>query len=259
MAPRTFGLVNTRGSCWVNSCLQAVFRIPDVQQRLEEETTDPQNPVEMALAEIWGSRGDEGLKDFYKLIKSDNMPAGEGIGDAHELLSHLCDKMPYLDKLMRFHTANTVRCRACKHTEVRKESYIDFTLAPSNAGQSVSQSVLDAVTPQIMEDWKCDKCGKTAGCQTQMALDGALPTLLTFRKTTDHAVSYPSVLTMNKKRYNIFAVVCYDGGHWWTFGRDLPPGSTEWFEFNDKRVASFDPRHYPHSDNARLLMYYRAE
>ena len=30
------------------------------------------------------------------------MPAGQGIGDSHELLVHLCDKLSYLDQLFRF-------------------------------------------------------------------------------------------------------------------------------------------------------------
>jgi uncharacterized UBP type Zn finger protein len=30
-----FGLKNTRGSCWVNATLQALFRIPQVQKRYD--------------------------------------------------------------------------------------------------------------------------------------------------------------------------------------------------------------------------------
>jgi polyphosphate kinase len=36
----TFGLRNNSGSCWINAALQAVFRSPDIQKRLEDEDTE---------------------------------------------------------------------------------------------------------------------------------------------------------------------------------------------------------------------------
>ena len=95
----TFGLRTKNGSCWINGALQAVFRIPDLQKRFEDDEQDESNPIEVCLSEIYGSRGDEGLKPFYECVKvSPTMPAGEDIGDSHELIQFLCDKIPFLDK-----------------------------------------------------------------------------------------------------------------------------------------------------------------
>ena len=92
-----FGLRNKNGSCWINAALQAVFRIPELQTRFSEGEEDNKNPVETTLAEIWGSKGDEGLRDFYESVRTTHMPAGEGIGDSHELIEFLCDRIPFLD------------------------------------------------------------------------------------------------------------------------------------------------------------------
>jgi len=69
-------------------------------------------------------------------------------------------------------------------------------------------------------------------------------------------VTYSSILTLNKIEYALFAVVCYDGGHWWTYGRDMPPGKT-WVCYNDDHVTSHGPQQFPMADTMRLLMYYR--
>ena len=61
-----FGLRNKNGSCWINAALQAIFRIPEIQQQLNDDESE--NPVESCLAEIWGSRGDEGLKAFFECV-----------------------------------------------------------------------------------------------------------------------------------------------------------------------------------------------
>ena len=92
MSDTTFGLRNKNGSCWINAAIQAIFRIPDLQERYEEGDNDGKNVVETCLAEVWGGRGDEGLKDFYECVKTIHMPAGEGIGDSHELIefAHIC-------------------------------------------------------------------------------------------------------------------------------------------------------------------------
>jgi ubiquitin C-terminal hydrolase len=36
----TFGLRNKNGSCWINAALQSVFRIPDLQDRFDEDKQD---------------------------------------------------------------------------------------------------------------------------------------------------------------------------------------------------------------------------
>jgi hypothetical protein len=57
-----FGLQNFRGSCWVNACLQAVFRIPEVQDRYTNGKHDTSNVLDEALYKIWSSKGELGLK-----------------------------------------------------------------------------------------------------------------------------------------------------------------------------------------------------
>lgn len=253
----TFGLRNQKGSCWVNACLQALYRIPDLQERIEEEKMDTNNPVEMCLEEIWNTKGEEGLKSFYECVKTKTMPAGDDIGDCNELLEFLTDKVPFLDKLMRFKVVNEIVCKACKHKEKKNESMIEFSIAPEQPKQNISETIVDAVRVHEIDGWKCDKCGKKEGCSKQMLMSSAFPQILTFHVISpETSVSYSSFLTINKVKYVLFAVICYDGGHWWTYGRDMPPGK-EWYCFNDRHVQSFDPTHFPLSDSMRLLMYYR--
>ena len=103
-----FGLNNFRGSCWVNTCLQAIFRIPELQQRYSSETFQPENPTDESLSKIWKSKGEDGLKQLFDTVRTQYMPAGNGIGDAHELLQYLCDKLPILDTLMRHKVADSI-------------------------------------------------------------------------------------------------------------------------------------------------------
>lgn len=252
-----FGLRNQRGSCWINAALQGIFRIPDLQKRIKDGEEDTNNPVETTLAEIYGSRGEEGLRDFYECVKTRTMPAGEDIGDSHELLEFLCDKVPFLDKLMRFKVAHTVRCSnpKCKYTETHSDTVVEFDIAPSRSKLSVTEAIVEAVTPVTIPDWLCEQC-KQKGCTKQL-LVGSFPKVLVFHTTAlKTSVSYSAQLTLNNHTYALFAVVCFNGGHWYTFGRDLPPGQP-WYEFNDTHVRSYDPSHFPLVDTMRLLMYYR--
>jgi uncharacterized UBP type Zn finger protein len=253
-----FGLRNQRGSCWINATLQGLFRIPDVQQRYTNDEADDDNPIDVAIQEIWKTRGEDGLSDLYECVKTATMPAGEGIGDSHELLEYLCDKMPFLDKLMRFKVANTVKCSnpKCDYTYVRNDSMLEFSIVPSHPNQTLSETIVNAVKPFAIQDWTCEKC-KHKGCTKQFLL-GSFPQMLVFHQTSvDTSISYSAVLVVNKIKYALFAVVCFNGGHWWTYGRDLPPGNP-WYELNDKHVQSFDPTHFPLVGRTlRLLMYYR--
>jgi ubiquitin C-terminal hydrolase len=252
-----FGLRNQRGSCWINATLQSIFRIPDVQQRFSDDEADDTNPIEMAMQEIWKTRGEEGLHDLYECVKTATMPAGEGIGDSHELLEFLCDKIPFLDKLVRFKVANVIQCKHCAYSDTRHDTHVEFSIASTQPGRAVSQSIVDAVKPFEIDDWKCEKC-KHNGC-TKQFLIATFPRVLVFHQTSvtpQTSVSYSAVLVVNQIKYALFAVVCFNGGHWWTYGRDLPPGKP-WHELNDKHVQSFDPTHFPLDTCMRLLMYYR--
>lgn len=252
---KSFGLRNQRGSCWVNAALQSIFRVPDVQQRFHEEKHDKSNPVEVCLYQIWSSSGQEGLKDFYSVVNTTLMPAGEGIGDSHELLEFLCDKVPFLDKLFRFKVANNLACSNCEYRDTHRESMVEFPIVPSRPKQSASEAIVDACRPVTIEDWKCEKCSKK-GC-TKQFLMASFPQILTFHVTSmDSTVTYSSILTLNKINYALFAVICFDGGHWWTYGRDLPPGKP-WVCYNDMNVRTHGANQFPLHDNMRLLMYYR--
>ena len=108
-----FGLQNFKGSCWVNSCIQGIFRIPEVQTRYDKEEHDSSNILDSSLYKVWSSKGQNGLKDFFESVKMDTLPAGRDIGDSHELLMYLCDKLPFLDTLCRFKIADSIVCKNC--------------------------------------------------------------------------------------------------------------------------------------------------
>jgi ubiquitin C-terminal hydrolase len=251
----TFGLRNQRGSCWVNATIQSIFRIPEIQKRYSDGEVDRTNPIEVCLEEIWGSNGEEGLNAFYECVKTAVMPAGEGIGDSHELLEFICDKVPFIDKMFRFKTANVIKCSHCDYAESKPDSLVEFSIISKRAKTPISDAIVDAVSPITLTDWVCEKC-KAKGCTKQLLM-GSFPKILTFHLTAlNQSVKYTSILTMNRVKYALLAVVCFDGGHWWTYGRNMPPGEP-WVEFNDLRVTTHDPQHFPVSESMRLLMYYR--
>ena len=251
-----FGLRNKNGSCWINAALQAVFRIPDLQKRFNDGDEDDKNTTETCLAEIWGSKGDEGLKSFYECVKvSSRMPAGEDIGDSHELIDFLLDKIPFLDKLMRFKVANVVKCDHCDYTDTRPDTMTEFSFAPSQKKQTVSDAIGEAVRPIAIPDWACEKC-KNKGCHKQLLL-AEFPQVLMFHQTSiGTSASYTPILVVNKIRYALMSVVCFTGGHWFTWGRNLPPGQP-WYRLDDGHIQSHAGNFFPLADNMRLLLYYR--
>jgi ubiquitin C-terminal hydrolase len=251
----SFGLRNQRGSCWVNATLQAFFRIPDVQTRYIAEAALDTSPVDKSLQEIWCSKGDEGLKAFYECVRTAVMPAGEGIGDSHELLEFMCDKLQFLDKLCRFKVANTIKCNSCAYKDVRTDSMIEFSVTPTQRKQSLTDCVVHSVTPVVIPDWTCEKC-KAKGCTKQLLMS-SFPQIFVFHATSlNTSVSYSTQLVMNGQKYALMAVVCFNGGHWWTYGRDMPPGK-DWVEHDDSTIRNRGPQHFPLSDHMRLLFYYR--
>lgn len=251
-----FGLRNKNGSCWINAALQAVFRIPDLQTRFDDGEENDANPVETCLAEIWGSKGEEGLKAFYECVKvSPHMPAGEDIGDSHELIDFLADKVPFLDKLMRFKVANVIQCNNCPFRDTRPDTLTEFSIAPSQKRQTVSDAIGEAVKPLAIPDWTCEKC-KNKGCTKQLLL-AEFPQVLMFHQVSvGTSASYTPILVLNKIRYALMSVVCFTGGHWFTWGRNLPPGQP-WYRLDDGHIQSHSATFFPLADNMRLLMYYR--
>ena len=75
-----FGLRNMKGSCWVNATLQALFRIPQLQERYSQLNAED-TPADLALQKVFNTHGD-GLPEFYKTVRTEDLPAGEDIGDA---------------------------------------------------------------------------------------------------------------------------------------------------------------------------------
>lgn len=216
------------------------------------------NPVESCLAELWGSHGEEGLNAFYQCVKvSPHMPAGEDIGDSHELLKFLWDKVPVLDKLVRYKVAHVTRCTHCSYTLTNHDTVTEFTVAPTKPKHSISEAIAEAVTPQSVTDWTCDEC-KQKGCTRQLLL-GSFPQVLVLHCVSPRTTAtYGAQLVLNEHKYALFAVICFNGGHWYTYGRNLPPGQP-WAEYNDAIVRSYDPSFFPLADTMRLLMYYRIQ
>jgi ubiquitin C-terminal hydrolase len=250
-----FGLRNKNGSCWINAAVQAVLRIPELPSRVNENEEDSSNATETCLAEIWSSKGDEGLKDFYECVRTTHMPAGQGIGDSHELIEFLCDKIPFLDKLMRFKVVHRIQCSNCSYSDTRADSLTEFSIAPSAKKQTVSDAIGEAVRPLIIPDWTCESCMKK-GCSKQLLL-AEFPKVLVFHQTSvDTTLSYTPMLVINKIRYALLSVVCFTGGHWFTWGRNMPPGQP-WHRLDDGHVQSFAGTFFPLADNMRLLVYYR--
>ena len=250
-----FGLRNFSGSCWVNACLQSVFRIPEIQKRYTEPDFAPVNEIDEAMYTLWNKKG-EGLPRFFEVIRTDMMPAGTSIGDSHELFVYLCDKLPFLDELCRFKIADSITCNSCRHQQLKQDLVTEFSLSSTGNRVPISDCIMNTVTPHVITDWKCDEC-KASGC-TKQQLIGSFPKVMVFHMvTTDASVDYSSILSLNKNKYALLSVCCYNGSHWWTYGRDAVGSS--WFTLDDGRVDEHGPKEFPLSGKMRLLFYYRLE
>lgn len=248
-----FGLRNFSGSCWVNACLQSIFRIPEVQERYSESKFDRDNPIDAALYEIWSQKG-EGLVKFFESVRTEMMPAGQGIGDSHELFVYLCDKLPFLDKMCRFKIADSIQCKSCNKKELKEDFVTEFSLSSDGNRVPISQCIMNTVTPHNIDDWTCETC-KEKGC-TKQQLIGSFPQVMVFHMISANAsVDYSSILVLNKMKYALLSVCCYNGSHWWTYGRDKIGDS--WFTLDDGRVEEHGPKEFPLSGKMRLLIYYR--
>jgi uncharacterized UBP type Zn finger protein len=252
-----FGLENFRGSCWVNTCLQSIFRIPEVQHRYTSGTFEKGNLVDECLCKIWVTKGQDGLKQLFESVRTEVMPAGNGIGDSHELMQFLCDKLPFLDALMRFKIADTIECIHCKHRELKEDSIIEFSISSETQNKQITECIAETVREDTLEDWKCDKCNEK-GCKKQQLI-GSFPKVMVFHMVpTEGSVEYSSILSLNAREYALISVTCYSNMHWWAYGRNMPPGSS-WFTLNDQQVQEHGPKQFPLSNKMRLLIYYCAD
>jgi ubiquitin C-terminal hydrolase len=245
-----FGLRNFSGSCWVNACLQSLFRIPNLQLNKE-------NPIESCIQQILTSEGKEGLKEFFESVRTATMPAGQNIGDSHELLVHLCDKIKWLDDSFRFKVAETTKCQHCEYSETNETSWIELSLQPKQRGIPLPNAIGEVVTPYEISDWKCEKCSNL-GCRKEMKV-GSFPKLLMFHITSlGGSIKYSSVVVVNGRKYALLSILCFNGGHWWAFSREMPPGKP-WYTLNDTHVTKHHPAQFPLADTARVLIYYRLD
>jgi len=252
-----FGLHNYRGSCWVNACLQGILRIPELQERYNSGKYDKSNLIDECLYKIWKSNGEQGLKEFFEVVRTETMPAGKGIGDSHELLQYLCDKLPILNELMRFKIADSIQCKNCEYKEFKEDSVTEFAIATDKQKVPLVNCIAEVVKPNEISEWKCEKCQKK-GC-TKQQLIGTFPKVMMFHLIPlDGSTDYTSVLGINKRQYALLSVVCYNGAHWWTYGRNMPPGSA-WYTLDDTNIQEHSPKQFPLSNRARLLIYYRLE
>jgi ubiquitin C-terminal hydrolase len=252
-----FGLKNVSGSCWVNTCLQALFRIPEVQARYSSELFEQENEIDKQLRTIWISKGTHGLHEFFESVRTETMPAGNDIGDSHELLQFLCDKLSFLDKLFRFKIADTITCVHCKHQDIQEDTVIEFSIATFERNALIKTCIEDTVKPNKIDGWKCEKCSRV-GCLKQQLI-GSFPKVMMFHLLpTNGTVEYSSILSLNKHQYALLSVSCFNGGHWWSYGRDMPVGSN-WYTLNDQLISNHGPKQFPLSSNMRLLIYYRIE
>jgi len=250
-----FGLRNFSGSCWVNACLQSIFRLPEVQSRYNNSEHETDNPIDYSLREIWVSEGRKGLQEFFQSVRTHTMPAGESIGDSHELFMYLCDQLPYLNDLCRFKIADTIKCKNCGHQEFKEDSVTEFSISSEGKRVPIADCILKTVTPYEISDWKCDSCHKK-GCIKQQLI-GTFPQVMVFHMvSTESSIDYSSILSLNKHKYALVAVTCYNGYHWWAYGRNMPPGSS-WFTFDDGVIKEHGPKEFPVSEKMRLLIYYR--
>lgn len=252
-----FGLHNYNGSCWVNAALQSLFRIPVAQARYTEGKEDTTNAIDVALSKIWRSNGTSGLPEFFQAVRTDTMPAGRGIGDSHELLQYLCDKLPFLDELCRFKIANVMKCKSCNSSNTTQDSIIEFPFDSNGSSDTLSDCIVKTVRPYTIDDWECESCKNKGG--TRQQLIGTFPKCMLFHAPIGkNKIEYSSILILNKRRYALSSVVCYNGSHWWTYGRNMPPGSS-WYVLDDEKVQAHGPKQFPVSSHMRLLIYYRLD
>jgi len=252
-----FGLQNFRGSCWVNACLQCIFRIPEVQVRYNKKEYDKENLIDECLCRIWNSKGETGLKEFFESVKTHNLPAGDNIGDSHELMQYLCDKLPFLDEICRFKIADSIQCKSCDYKEIKEDSVIEYSLGCSENNKALVDCIADTVKINEISDWKCEKCSQL-GCNKQQLI-GKFPQVMVFHKVSvPGSINYPSILSINKNKYALLSVASYNGAHWWAYGREMPPGSP-WFTLDDNTVQNHGPKQFPISTRMRVMIYYRLE
>jgi hypothetical protein len=234
--------------------------IPEVRTRYSTKSHDETNLIDKCLSEIFRSKGDDGLKQLFEVVKTKDINPGRDVGDSHELLMFLCDKLPFLDELCRFKTGESIQCKICKKKQVKEDSVCEYALSMVKSNDSISECITRSVQEYDNDEWKCsfnENCKGKGG--TFQPLIGSFPKVMIFHVIpTNTAINYSSILILNKHEYALTSVICYNGSHWWTYGRDMPPG-TDWYVLDDMRITKHGPKQFPVSSNMRILIYYRLE
>jgi ubiquitin C-terminal hydrolase len=113
------------------------------------------------------------------------------------------------------------------------------------------------VEPYPIQEWECETCKNKGGIRQQLI--GSFPDYMMFHlPISQTTVDYSSILVLNSKRYALMSVICFNGGHWWTYARNMPPGSS-WYMLDDTNVSDHGPKQFPISGSMRVLIYYRLD
>jgi ubiquitin C-terminal hydrolase len=259
-----FGLNNYRGSCWVNACIQGLFRIPDLQRcfSLDENEENPnKNKSENALKKIYNSQGKDGLGDFFNTIDHKDLLAGRTIGDSHELLIYLLDKLPWLEERCKIHVADKIKCSntECNYENIKEDTKIELSLFPHDNSKNIIQCIADQIKEEVLGDSKCEKCKEKL---TKQLLFKELPKILIMHVFNNPRIrtDYSSSLTINNKKYILLSAICFNGGHWNCLGRNYSSdnnSSNVWYSLDDTNLTAFKENEFPVSTIMRVLIYYQ--